>query len=151
MQKPVQLFEYALLIPACGNHYYTVTRKQNPLNPIVHFWLHNTVHCEEKIVSVHLHRGRWVGSPTGCFAHGGCQARLGCGKAMFETRWATSSSDCMDRLRKHYSPCRVLVSGKKGCQGSERVQDNDDMLMSLHIVSYTWYNEREELGMSNLV
>ena len=23
----------------------------NPLNPIVHFWLHHTVHCAEKVVS----------------------------------------------------------------------------------------------------
>ena len=26
----------------------------NPLNPIVHFWLHHTEHCAEKIVSVCL-------------------------------------------------------------------------------------------------
>jgi len=32
-------------------------------------------------------------------------ARLGCERAMAGTRWATSRSDCMDRLRKHYSPC----------------------------------------------
>ena len=29
----------------------------NPLNPIVHFRLHHTVHCAEKIVSAHLHAG----------------------------------------------------------------------------------------------
>ena len=32
-------------------------------------------------------------------------ARLGCERAMVGTRWATSRSDCMDRLRKHCSPC----------------------------------------------
>ena len=69
--------------------------KINPLNPIVHFWLHHTAHCAEKIVSARLragsasaervgqgevggtggggwNRGRWVGSPVGCCAHGGC-------------------------------------------------------------------------------
>ena len=30
-------------------------------------------------------------------------ARLGFEKAMVGTRWATPHSDCMDRLRKHYS------------------------------------------------
>ena len=28
----------------------TVTNAFNPLNPIVHFWLHHTAHCTEKIV-----------------------------------------------------------------------------------------------------
>ena len=28
----------------------------NPLNPIVHFWLHHTAHCVEKIVSVPAER-----------------------------------------------------------------------------------------------
>ena len=31
--------------------------KLNPLNPIVHFWLHHTVHCAEKIVSARLRAG----------------------------------------------------------------------------------------------
>ena len=54
----------------------------NPLNPRVHFLLHHTVHCVEKIVSACLRagsasaervgQGRWVGSPIGCCAHGGC-------------------------------------------------------------------------------
>ena len=29
----------------------------NPLNPIVHFWLHHTAHCAEKIVSARLCAG----------------------------------------------------------------------------------------------
>ena len=29
----------------------------NPLNPIVHFWLHHTAHCMEKIVSARLRMG----------------------------------------------------------------------------------------------
>ena len=54
----------------------------NPLNPIVHFWLHHTVHCAEKIVSAQCalvfreqkgwDMGRWVGSSTACYAHGDC-------------------------------------------------------------------------------
>ena len=30
---------------------------EDPLTPIVHFWLHHTVHCTEKIVSVRLCAG----------------------------------------------------------------------------------------------
>ena len=39
----------------------------NPLNPIVHFWLHHTVHCTEKKgwERTRWERGRWVGSPAG--------------------------------------------------------------------------------------
>ena len=41
----------------------------NPLNPIVHFWLHHTAHCAEKIVSVRLRAGsasaERVGGVTG--------------------------------------------------------------------------------------
>ena len=29
----------------------------NPLKPIVHFWLHHTAHCTEKIVSASLRAG----------------------------------------------------------------------------------------------
>ena len=54
-----------------------------PLNPIVQFWLHQTAHCTEKIVSVHLRAGSVsaervgqgeVGGVTGigCCGHGGC-------------------------------------------------------------------------------
>ena len=32
-------------------------RRINPLNPIVHFWLHHTAHCAEKIVSARLRAG----------------------------------------------------------------------------------------------
>ena len=45
----------------------------NPLNPIVHFWLHRTAHCALVLCQQKgWDRGRWVGSPTGCCAHGGC-------------------------------------------------------------------------------
>ena len=41
----------------------------NPLNPIVHFWLHHTAHCAEKIVSARLRAGsasaERVGGVTG--------------------------------------------------------------------------------------
>ena len=52
----------------------------NPLNPIVHFWLHHTVHCAEKIVPVRY--ARWFcvsrkgevgqGEVVGVTLHGGC-------------------------------------------------------------------------------
>ena len=44
-----------------------------------------------------------MGSPAGCCAHGGWYGRLGFEKAMVGTGRATPHSDCMDRLRKHYS------------------------------------------------
>ena len=43
----------------------------NPLNPIVHFWLHHTAHCAERVVS-RVEQGEVVGSPVGCYVHGGC-------------------------------------------------------------------------------
>ena len=70
----------------------------NPLNPIVHFWLHNTAHCAEKVG-----QGE-VGAVT---------RRVLCtmwllGLALKRPRLAntgrvTPRPDCMDRLRKHYS------------------------------------------------
>ena len=37
----------------------------NPLNPIVHFWLHHTAHCAEKMVSVRLHAGSALAKKVG--------------------------------------------------------------------------------------
>ena len=62
------------------------------LNPVVHFWLHHTAHCAERMVSAACvrvllqqkwwNRGRWVASSC---AHGGC-----CESAMVGTGWAIS-------------------------------------------------------------
>ena len=49
-------------------------------------------------------------------------ARLGCQSAMVGTRWANSCPGCMDRLRKRYS--HLVISGREGCLGPERVYDN---------------------------
>ena len=84
----------------------------NPLNPIVHFWLHHTAHCAEKIVSACYMRrfcvSRKGGTGGGGWGHpqGGMHmvaARLGCQSAMVGTGWANSCPGCMDRLRKRYS------------------------------------------------
>ena len=81
----------------------------NPLNPIVHFWLHHTAHCTEKIVSARYARGFCVSTKggTGGGGWGHLQgdmhmvaARLGCQSAMVGTGWANSCPSCMDRLRK---------------------------------------------------
>ena len=61
------------------------------LNPTVHFWLHDTVHCVEKLLSLH----------TGTQVHGGCFDWLS--RAVVETGGGNSHPGCMDRLRKHYS------------------------------------------------
>ena len=84
-------------------HFTVKTR----LNPIVHFWLHHTAHCAEKIVSARFARRFYV-SRKGGTRGGGCghlqgDARLGCRSAMVGTGWANSCPGCMDRLRKHYS------------------------------------------------
>ena len=91
-----------------SNRCYTL----NPLNPIVHFWLHHTVHCAEKIVSARYAR-RFCVSRKGGTGGGGwghpqgdmhmVAARLGCQSAMVGTGWANSCLGCMDRLRKRYS------------------------------------------------
>ena len=91
----------------------------NPLNPIVHFWLHHTAHCAEKIVSARLRAGsasaeRVGQGEVGQGEVGGVNGRVVCTlwllglalkfeKAMVGTRRATPRPDCMDKLRKHYS------------------------------------------------
>ena len=53
----------------------------NPLNPIVQFWLHYTVHCAEKIVSAHLRVGsvsaERVGQGGGEWDHPQCAVQHG--------------------------------------------------------------------------
>ena len=81
-------------------------------NPIVHFWLHHTAHCAEKIVSARYTR-RFCVSRKGGTGGGGwgrlqgdmhiVAARLGCQSVMVGTRWANSCPGCMNRLRKRYS------------------------------------------------
>ena len=83
----------------------------SPLNPIIHFWLHHTVHCAEKIVSVGLYAGPtsadMMGQRGGGWGHPQSDmhvvaARLGCKRGMAGTGWTTSGPGSMDRLRKHY-------------------------------------------------
>ena len=84
----------------------------------MHFWLHHTAHCTEKIVSARYTRrfcvsrkGGTGGGGTGGGGTGGggwghmhmVAARLGCQSAMVGTGWANSCPGCMDRLRKRYS------------------------------------------------
>ena len=48
----------------------------NPLNPIVHFWLHHTAHCAEKIVSARLRAGSASAERVGQGEVGGVTSRL---------------------------------------------------------------------------
>ena len=57
----------------------------NPLNPIVHFWLHHTAHCAEKIVSVHYTCGSASAERVGQGEMHMVAARLGCQSAMVGT------------------------------------------------------------------
>ena len=68
----------------------------------MHFWLHHTAHCTEKIVSAHLHAGSVSAERVGQGEVGGVTgrvqgavhmvaARLGFQKAVVGTGWATSA------------------------------------------------------------
>ena len=57
---------------------YCVVKAFNPLNPIVHFWLHHTAHCAEKIVSARLHTGSASAERVGQGAVGGVTGRVLC-------------------------------------------------------------------------
>ena len=79
--------------------------------PIVHFWLHHTAHCAEKIVSVRC-MGCASAERVGQGEVGGViqrvmlhmvAARLCFERAMVGTGWATPCPDCMARLREHHS------------------------------------------------
>ena len=50
----------------------------NPLNPIVHFWLHHTAHCAEKIVSACLRAGSASAERVGQGEVGGVTGRVLC-------------------------------------------------------------------------
>ena len=50
----------------------------NPLNPIVHFWLHHTAHCAERIVSACLRAGSTSAKRVGQGEVGGVTGRVLC-------------------------------------------------------------------------
>ena len=102
----------------------------NPLNLIVHFWLHHTAHCTEKIASACLHTGSVSAE------------RVGQGKVAGVTRRVTSTWWLLGLavkapwlglggpiftwigLKTLLSPCRGFISGRQDCFGSERVFDH---------------------------
>ena len=55
-----------------------LTSLLNPLNPIVHFWLHHTAHCAEKIVSARLRAGSAPAEMVGQGEVGGVTGRVLC-------------------------------------------------------------------------
>ena len=57
---------------------YIKLRLLNPLNPIVHFWLHHTAHCAEKIVSARLRAGSASAERVGQGEVGGVTGRVLC-------------------------------------------------------------------------
>ena len=74
------LYSYCLYIW----HFSNCTSRQvfqsfiNPLNPIVHFWLHHTAHCAEKIVSARLRAGSASAERVGQGEVGGVTGRVLC-------------------------------------------------------------------------
>ena len=78
-----------------------------PFN-LVHFWLHHTVHCVEKIVSACLRADSVSAGMVGQGEVGGVtrkgdlhmvDARLGCERVMAGTRWPTSRPECLTNLQ----------------------------------------------------
>ena len=49
--------KFWLMTVTHDNSDVATVKSANPLNPIVHFWLHHTAHYAEKIVSACLHPG----------------------------------------------------------------------------------------------
>ena len=103
--------------------FLNLERKLSPLNPIVHFWLHHTVHCA-KIISACLHAGSALAERVGQGEVGGITRRVTCTwwllglaikencllkpfKPFYTARLGCKSTNscpgCMDRLRKRYS------------------------------------------------
>ena len=69
----------------------------------MHFWLHHTAHCAEKIVSARYAHGSASAERVGQGEMHMVAARLGSQNTMVGTGWANSCPGCMDRLRKRYS------------------------------------------------
>ena len=101
----------------------------NPLNPIVHFWLHHTAQ-KRYIVSVRLHAGSASAERVGQGELGGVTHRVLC------MWWLLGLALKMPWLALGGPPPALtawtglenttlrLVSGEKGCLGSERVYGN---------------------------
>ena len=106
--------------------------KFNPLNPVVHFWLHHTANCTQFCVS---RKGGTGGGRWGVMHM--VAARLGCQSAIFGTGWANSRPGCMDRPRRRYSHLvwGLFLAGKdawalSGCLTTARVLTIACSLMS---------------------
>ena len=79
----------------------------------MHFWLHHTAHCAEKIVSARLRAGSASAERVGQGEVGGVTGRVPCTWWLLclalKRPWLVPGGppharpDCMDRLRKHYS------------------------------------------------
>ena len=105
----------------------------NPLNPIVHFWLHHTAHCAEKIVSARLRSGSASAERVGQGEVGGVTGRVLCtwwllGLAL-KRPWLVPGGPppaltAWTGLENTTLTLQGLVSGKKGCLVSERVYGN---------------------------
>ena len=65
----------------------------NPLNPIVHFWLHHTAHCAEKIVSARLRAGSASAERVGQGEVGRVTGRVLCTWWLLSGCMATNSAD----------------------------------------------------------
>ena len=117
----------------------------SPLNPIVHFWLHRTVHYAEKRT---LARGFCVSRKGGTGGGGWGRpqgdmhmvaARPGFERAMAGTGWANPCPNCMDRLRKHYSHLAVgWFLARKAAWGLSRCMTTESAEYCMLINEWVW-------------
>ena len=118
----------------------------------MHFWLHHTAHCAEKIVSARLRAGSALAERVGRGGGWGhlqgavhiLADRLGFEKAMVGTGKATPRPDCMDRLRKHYSH---LAEGwflaRKAAWALSRCMATDSADYYMLVNEWVWSKSRD--------
>ena len=95
------------------------------LNPTVHFWLHHTAHCAEKIISAHLRTGSALAERVGQGEVGGVTHRVLCtwwllGLAV-EGPWLGTGGPpfaltAWTGLEKLLSPCMVRLGSEQVCE-----------------------------------
>ena len=124
--------------------YKTISRLYlliNPLNPIVHFWLHHTAHCVRRFC---ISRKGGTGGDGWGHPQGDMHmvaARLGCQSAMVAL--ANSCTGGMDRLRKR---CSHLVWGsflaEKAAWAQSECMTNESADYCMLVNEWAWLRSR---------
>ena len=131
----------------------SLTFELNPLNPIVHFWLHHTAHCAEKIVSARLRTGSALAERVGQGEVGGVTGRVLCtwwllGLAL-KRPWLVPGGPphaltAMDRLRKHYShPAEGWFLARKAAWSLSGCMATDSADYYMLVNEWVWSKSRD--------